>query len=77
MNISDRIRNLREDYDYSQTYIAKQIHVAQTTYSDYENNKVRIPVESLIDLAQIYNVDMNYICCLSDEKKHFPKKSNR
>lgn len=70
----ERIRALREDNDYNQTTVAKAIHVAQTTYSDYEKGKVRIPLECVIDLAKFYDVDMNYITGVSDVKKEFPKK---
>lgn len=70
----ERIKALREDNDYTQTKVAHAIHVAQTTYSDYENGKVRIPLECLIDLAKFYNVDMNYISGISDIKNNFPKK---
>ena len=68
-----RIRSLREDKDLSQKKAAALIHVAQRTYSDYERDKVRIPVESLITLAKYYDVDMNYICGVAKEKKPFPK----
>ncbi len=70
----ERIRALREDNDYNQTEVAKAIHVAQTTYSDYEKGKVRIPLECVIDLAKFYDVDMNYITGISDVRKEFPKK---
>lgn len=70
----ERILALREDNDYNQTTVAKAIHVAQTTYSDYEKGKVRIPLECIIDLAKFYDVDMNYITGVSDIKKEFPKK---
>ena len=70
----ERIRALREDNDYNQTTVAKAIHVAQTTYSDYEKGKVRIPLECVIDLAKFYDVDMNYITGVSDIKKEFPKR---
>ena len=77
MAYTDRIRALREDNDYKQTYVANAIHVAQTTYSDYEKGKVRIPVECVVELARFYNVDLNYICVVSDEKCEFPKKRKR
>ena len=70
----ERIRALREDNDYNQTAVANAIHVAQTTYSDYEKGKVRIPLECMVALAEFYNVDMNYITGVSDIKKEFPKK---
>lgn len=74
MKYLKRIRALREDNDYNQTMVANAIHVAQTTYSDYENGKVRIPLECIIDLAKLYDVDMNYIMGVSDIKNKFPKK---
>ena len=70
----ERIKALRDDNDLNQTQVAQAIHVAQTTYSDYEKGKVRMPVECLIALAQFYDVDMNYITGVSDESRPFPKK---
>lgn len=72
MTYLERIKDLREDNDLTQTQIAKIINVAQTTYSDYEKGKVRIPIDILIELAKFYNVDMNYITGVSTVKKHFP-----
>ena len=74
MECIERIRALREDSDLNQTTVAKAIHVTQTTYSDYEKGKVRIPLECLIELARFYNVDMNYISGVSDIKNEFPQK---
>lgn len=74
MLYTERIRALREDNDYNQTFVANAIHVAQTTYSDYEKGKVRIPLECLIALAKLYNVDMNYISGVSDIQNNFPQK---
>lgn len=74
MKYLKRIRALREDNDYNQTMVANAIHVAQTTYSDYENGRVRIPLECMVDLAKLYDVDMNYIMGVSDIKNKFPKK---
>lgn len=74
MNYTKRLLSLREDNDYNQTTVAKAIHVAQTTYSDYEKGKVRIPLESLIELAKFYNVDLNYISGISNIKNTFPQE---
>ena len=74
MDTIDRIRSLREDSDINQSDIARILNVGQKTYSDYETRKIRIPLESVIILAKHYNVDMNYICGISDIKKPFPSK---
>ena len=74
MDCAERIRNLREDKDWNQTQVAKALHVGQKTYSDYELKKIRIPVDSIIILAKLYDVDLNYICGVSNEKRPYPKK---
>ena len=74
MTCSERIRELREDRDFTQVEIAKVINVVQRTYSDYEIGKTRIPIDRLIILARFYNVSMDYICGISGIKKSFPTR---
>ena len=74
MNYATRIRQLREDHDKTQQQIAELLNVGQKTYSDYELGKTRIPLESVIKLAKLYNVDMNYICGVSDVVRGYPDK---
>lgn len=74
MDVIDRIRNLREDSDKTQSEIAELLNVGQKTYSDYETRKIRIPLDSVIILAKYYNVDMNYICGITKTRVAFPKK---
>lgn len=74
MGYAERIRTLREDADKTQNEIAKLLRVGQRTYCDYELGKTRIPVDSLIVLAKFYNVNMDYICGVSNQKACFPQK---
>ena len=74
MNYAERIRALRDDNDKTQAEIAKLLKVGQRTYCDYELGKTRIPVDSLIILAKLYDVSMDYICGLSDIRMPFPCK---
>ena len=76
MTYSERIRALREDRDMTQMEIAALLGVGQRTYCDYEHGKTRIPVESLIKLAKLYHVSMDYICGLTDTPRQFPDKQN-
>lgn len=71
---TERIRALREDRNLKQHQIAALLHIGQKTYSDYELGKTRIPLESILLLAAYYNVDMNYICGISNIKNEFPKE---
>lgn len=72
MSYPERIRALREDNDKTQAEIAKLLKVGQRTYCDYELGKTRIPVDSLIILAKLYDVSMDYICGLSENRASFP-----
>jgi len=73
MDYAERMRALREDSDWNQTCVANALRVGQKTYSDYELKKTRIPVDSLIILAKLYDVDLNYICGISNQKRPYPK----
>ena len=77
MKYAERIRALREDCDKTQTEIAAMLKVGQRTYCDYELGKTRIPVESLILLAELYNVSMDYICGVSDACNPFPRSTRQ
>lgn len=68
-----RIRELREESSLSQAGVAEHLMVSQRAYAEYELGNVRVPVEVLISLAKYYDVDMNYICGLTDERGSFPK----
>ena len=70
---NERIRALREDRDLTQTFIAGLLHVGQKTYSDYELGRTRIPLDSVMILAKYYDVSMDYICGVSDERRRFPR----
>ena len=74
MKYAERIRALREDHDLTQEKVAKMLKIGQRTYCDYELGKTRVPVDSLIVLAKMYNVSMDYICGVTDTKTVFPQK---
>lgn len=74
MNYAERIRVLREDSDKTQSEVAALLKIGQRTYCDYELGKTRIPIDSLIVLAKLYNVSMDYICGVSEIREQFPKK---
>lgn len=69
MEYWERIRALREDKDITQKNLADHFHIAQNTYSQYENGKREIPISVLIKLCQYFEVSSDYILGLSDKKK--------
>ncbi len=64
-----RIKDLREDNDLFQKDIAQLLGISQQYYSEYESGKRTIPVPYIIKLAKHYNVSVDYILGLSDNKE--------
>ena len=73
MQYTELIRELRQEKKNNQTHVANVLQVAQTTYSDYENGRVRMPVNHIVKLARFYDVDLNFITGTSNIRNPFPK----
>lgn len=65
----ERIRDLREDNDLKQKDPASYLSVDQSTYSDYENGRINVPVDMLIKIAEYYNVSLDYLVGRSNTKE--------
>ena len=63
-----RLRDLREDMDMTQTQIADILGIRQTVYSRYERGFQTIPVEHLLVLADFYKVSADYILGRTNNK---------
>lgn len=74
MNMCERIRNLREDRDLTQSAIAELLHCTQVCYSNYENGKRDIPIAVLETLADFYGVSVDYLLGRTNVKKPYPRK---
>lgn len=70
----NRLRDLREDKDIKQKEMAQMLNVHQTTYSDYELDKLNIPISALHILADFYNVSIDYLLGRTNVKVPYPKK---
>lgn len=46
-----RVRDLREDYDYTQEYLAKYLSCSQSAYSKIESGQRQISIDYLIKLS--------------------------
>ncbi len=64
-----RIRDLREDNDYTQAQVGRLINVSQRTYAYYESGQRMLPPSVLIALADLYGVSVDYLLGRTDKKK--------
>ena len=69
-----RIRDLREDRDKTQTQIAQMLGMSQTGYSKYETGENDIPTTILIKLARYYNTSIDYLLGETDQKERYANK---
>ena len=61
-----RLRNLREDHDYTQRYVAEILSFSHTNYAKIERGEVTLTAEILIELSNLYNVSTDYLLGLKD-----------
>ena len=56
-----RLRDLRNDKQWSQTTVAEMLGMSQTGYSRYETGENDIPTAVLLQLADIYHTSTDYL----------------
>ena len=71
MHKYQRLQDLREDKELRQIDIAKKLETTQKQYSRWETGEYSIPFEKIIQLAKIYNVSIDYIAGLTNDKRKF------
>lgn len=64
-----RLKDLREDEDLTQKVIAEKLDISIQQYSLYERGVREIPFHHVITLAKFYNVSIDYIAGLTNNKK--------
>lgn len=56
-----KLIELRKKHNYTQEYVSSYIHISRGGYSQYETGK-RVPSsESLLKLAELYNISINQL----------------
>ena len=61
-----RLKELREENGLTQQAVAEYLNVKQNTYSQYENGKREIPLDTLWKLADYYNTSVDYLIGKTD-----------
>ena len=69
-----RLEDLRIDSDKTQTEIAEYLGCQREVYRRYEKGTRQIPIDFLIKLALLYDVSIDYLVGLTDEKKTTSQK---
>ena len=69
MDYRKRLRDLREDGDYSQEQIGRLLNKSQQGYNHIEMGRAELKIEDLILLCRFYHVSADYMIGLTDDPK--------
>ena len=73
MSLGDYVKNnlkqLRKEHGYTQIAVQMKTGIEQALLSKFENDERSPPTETLMNLANFYNVSMDYIMCRTDKSE--------
>lgn len=65
--MDNRLKQLRKNRGYTQVSLQMKTGIEQSLLSKYENGERIPPTESLLKLAEIYDVSIDYILCRTEK----------
>lgn len=68
MHWCKRIKDLRIDHDLTLKQLAQKLEISERTLARYENGVSKPTVDVLIQLALYFNVSVDYICGMTEER---------
>ena len=71
----NRLKDLREDHDYTQQQVADAIGITQRKYSYIETGVQQLTAEVLVPLARFYGVNVDYLLGETDEPRRYPEST--
>lgn len=71
----NRLKDLREDHDYTQQQVADKIGITQRKYSYLETGVQQLTAEVLVALARLYQVSVDYLLGETDRPARYPEST--
>ncbi|HER5568456.1 TPA: helix-turn-helix transcriptional regulator [Streptococcus pyogenes] len=69
-----RIRNLREDNDFTQKFVANLLSFSHANYAKIERGEVALMADVLVQFSKLYNVSIYYLLGQTDYPYRFHNK---
>ena len=76
MTIYQRLKDVREDHDKTQSEIAELLGTNQSSYAKYEQGKHMMGIDKYIKLAKYYNVSLDYLAGIKDTPESIHRDSS-
>lgn len=74
MDYRRRLRELREDRDYTQSQIGTLLGKSQQGYNHIEAGRAELKIDDLVRLCEFYDLSADYIIGLTNEPKSYKKR---
>ena len=74
MDYRTRLRNVREDRDYTQAEIGRVLQKTQQCYNHIEVGRAELKIDDLIALCRFYDLSADYLIGLTEQESPCPKK---
>ena len=75
--MKNRLKDLREDHDFTQQMVADQIGITQRKYSYVETGTQQLTADLLIPLAQLYQVSLHSLLYQTDIPDRYPCRNGQ
>lgn len=69
--LNERLKELREEVELNQEDFAKELNVGRSTYASWETGRAEPGIDILINIANFYNVSLDFLCGNTDIKYKF------
>ncbi|MBQ8163846.1 MAG: helix-turn-helix transcriptional regulator [Clostridia bacterium] len=66
MDYRTRLKDIREDRDFTQSEIGKIIHKSQQGYNHIEMGRAELKIDDLIALCKFYDLSADYLIGLTN-----------
>lgn len=65
---NNRLEELNIEKNLKSKDIAKALNISASKYSEWKNNRIPIPTNRLIELADYYKINIDYLLNLTDKR---------
>ena len=74
MDYRRKLRDVREDRDFTQAEIGEVINKTQQGYNHIENGRAELKIDDLVKLCRFYDLSADYIIGLVSKQKSYREK---
>ena len=74
--MNQRLEDLRDEKNLLKKQVAKDIGVVDSVYSEWENGKLSIPTKRIFQLANYFEVNIDYMLGISNNRTHIKSNCN-